>query len=89
MSAFTEFLATTEMGVDLNAVVPCETWNTACDRPAAWLGVQPCCNNRATLCGPCRADRIRQVEQALATRGGFQCGVCNAVPAPVPVWRPL
>ena len=57
MSAFTEFLAVTEMGVDLDAVVPCQLRETFadCTHEATLRGRKDCCPVAHLACRSCAA----------------------------------
>lgn len=85
MSAFTEFLAATEMGVDLDATVPCQ-WFRPCASEAAWVGTHTCCRVEFMLCD---AHRQQSQRDRAEMHGAVACAHCRTEPMPEPAWRPV
>ena len=77
-----------ELGVDLDAFVPCrDGLETGIEHPAIWRGQMRCCNDTALLCQEHR--EVREWAIALwSQRWDLRCGKCDA-PWPGVVWTRL
>lgn len=81
----TETLATVELDIDFDAVVPCQ-WFRPCASEAAWVGAHTCCQVEFMLCD---AHRRASQQNHAEMRGVVACAHCRTDPMPEPAWRPV